>query len=72
MDSSLQIIMILDSNIKSKSLYKTYLNIIKIFNKFFKYLNIESRNLEVTSTWKKGHFKLTGKITSVTDKILVQ
>ena len=29
---------------------------------------IEMRNLVVTSTPKKGHFKFTGKITSVTGK----
>ena len=29
---------------------------------------IEMRNLVVTSTEKKGHFKLTGKILSVTGK----
>ena len=39
----------LDSNIKSKSLNNTYLNIIKIFNKLFKKINIiKSRNLVVT------------------------
>ena len=48
----------LDSNIISKSLNNTYLNIIKIFNKLFKKINIiESRNLEVTLTSKKGNFK---------------
>ena len=44
-----------DSNIKSKSLHNTYLNIIEIFIKLFKKLNIiESQNLVVTSTSKKG------------------
>ena len=43
-----------DSNIESKSLNNTDLNIIKIFNKFFKKFNIiESRNLVVTSTKAK-------------------
>ena len=41
----------LDSNIESKSSNNTYLNIIKIFNKLFKKLNIiESQNLIITST----------------------
>ena len=41
----------LDSNIKSKSSNNTYLNIIEIFNKLSKKLNIiESRNLIITST----------------------
>ena len=41
----------LDSNIESKSSNNTYLNIIEIFNKLFKKLNIiELRNLVVTST----------------------
>ena len=44
----------LDSNIESKSSNNTYLNIIKIFNKLFKKLNIiELRNLVVTSTKAK-------------------
>ena len=44
----------LDSKIESKSLNNTYLNIIKIFNKIFKKLNIiESQNLVVTSTKAK-------------------
>ena len=44
----------LDSNIESKSLNNTYLNIIEIFNKLFKKLNIiESQNLVVTSTKAK-------------------
>ena len=38
----------LDSNIKSKSSNKTYLNIIEKFNKLFKKINIESPNLVVT------------------------
>ena len=29
---------------------------------------IEMQNLVVTSTWKKGHFKFTGKIKAVTGK----
>ena len=45
----------LDSNIESKSLNNTYLNIIKILNKLFKKLNIiKSQNLVVKSTLKKG------------------
>ena len=41
----------LDSNIDSKASNNTYLNIIKIFNKLSKKLNIiESRNLIITST----------------------
>ena len=48
----------LDSNIESKSSNNTYLNIMEIFNKLFKKFNIiESRNLVVTSTSKKGVFK---------------
>ena len=44
----------LDSNIKSKSSKNIYLNIIEIFNKLLKELNIiESRNLVVTSTKAK-------------------
>ena len=44
----------LDSNIESKSLNNTYLNIIEIFKKLFKKINIiESQNLVVTSTSKK-------------------
>ena len=43
-------LMRLDTNIESKSLNNTYLNIIKTFNKLFKKLNIiESQNLVVTS-----------------------
>ena len=57
------------NNNESKSLNKTYLNIIKIFNNLFKKLNIiKLRNLVVTSTRKKGNFKFMGKITSVTGK----
>ena len=45
----------LDSNIKLKSSNNAYLNVIEIFNKLFKKINIiESRNLVVTSTSKKG------------------
>ena len=45
----------LDSNIESKSLNNTNLNIIKIFNKLFLKINIiESRNLVVTLTIEKG------------------
>ena len=41
----------LDGNMESKSSKNTYLNIIDIFNKLFKKLNIiESQNLVVTST----------------------
>ena len=41
----------LDSNIESKSSNYTYLNIIEIFNKLYKKLNIiEIQNLIVTST----------------------
>ena len=41
----------LHSNIESKSLNNTYLNIIEIFNKLFKKLNIiKSRNLITTLT----------------------
>ena len=41
----------LDSNIESKSWNSTYLNIIEIFNKLLKKLNIiELRNLIITST----------------------
>ena len=41
----------LDSNIQSKSSNNTYLNIIKIFNKLFKKLNIiKSRNFIITLT----------------------
>ena len=48
----------LDSNIESKSSNNTYFNIMEIFNKLFKKFNIiESRNLVVTSTSKKGVFK---------------
>ena len=58
----------LDSNIELKSLNNTYLNIMEIFNKLFKKLNIiESRNLIITSTYykslmgliegKEGHLK---------------
>ena len=44
----------------------------KLFNKLFKKLNIiKLRNLVGTPTWKKGHIKFTGKITSVTYKILI-
>ena len=32
---------------------------------------IAMRNLVLTSTVKKGHFKLTGKIMSVTEKVSV-
>ena len=32
---------------------------------------IEMQNLVVTSTWKKGHFKFTGKIKSLTGKVSV-
>ena len=43
-----------DSNIKSKSLNDSYLDIIKIFNKLFKKLNIiELQNLITTSTLVK-------------------
>ena len=59
----------LDSNIKSKSLNNTYLNIIEIFNKLFKNMNIiNMQNLVVTLPRKKGNFKFMGKITSVTGK----
>ena len=45
-----------DSNIESKSLNNTYLNIIKIFNKLFLKMNItEMQNLVVKLTRKKGH-----------------
>ena len=45
----------LGGNIESKSSNNTYLNIIEIFNKLFKKLNIiESQNLVVTLTSKKG------------------
>ena len=44
----------LDSNIESKAINNTYLNIIGIFNKLFKKLNIiESQNLVVTLTKAK-------------------
>ena len=57
----------LDRNIKLKSSNNTYLNIIEIFKKLFKKINIiESQNLLVTSTSKKGNFKSVGKFTSVT------
>ena len=47
----------------------TYLNIVVIFKKIFKKLNIiEMRNLVVTSTRKKGYFKLTGKNKSLDGK----
>ena len=59
----------LDSKFESKSLNNTFLNVIEIFNKLFKKLNIiESRNLVVTATLKKGHIKFTGKITSMIGK----
>ena len=59
----------LDSKFESKSLNNTFLNVIEIFNKLFKKLNIiESRNLVVTAIKKKGHIKFTGKITSMTGK----
>ena len=57
------------TNIESKSSNNTYWNIIKIFNKLFKKMNIiKMQNLVATSTWKKGNFKFTGKIMSVTGK----
>ena len=57
----------LDGNIESKPSNNTYLNIIEIFNELFKKINIiESRNLVVTSTSKKGNFKCIRKFTSVT------
>ena len=58
----------LDSNIESKSSNNTYLNIIEIFNKVLKKINIiKLRNLVVTSTSKKkGNFKCIRKFTSVT------
>ena len=44
----------LDSNIESKSSNNTYLNIIKIFKKLFKKINIiESQNLIIKSTKEK-------------------
>ena len=50
----------LDGNIKSKSSNNTYLNIVKIFNKLFKIMNmIKMQNLGVISTWKNRHFKFT-------------
>ena len=50
-----------------KSLNNTYINIIKTLNKIFKKVNIiESQNLVVRSTLKKGNFKSVGKFTSVT------
>ena len=53
--NNLQLVSRLDSNIESKSLNNTYLNIIEIFNKLLKKLNIiESQNLVVTLTSKKG------------------
>ena len=45
----------LDSNIESKSSNYTYLNIIQIFKKIYKKLNIvEIQNLIVTPTQKQG------------------
>ena len=59
----------LENKFESKSLNNTFLNVIEIFNKLFKKLNIiESRNLVVTVTKKKGHIKFTGKIMSMTGK----
>ena len=50
----------LDGNIKSKSSNNNYLNIVKIFNKLFKIMNmIKMQNLGVISTWKNRHFKFT-------------
>ena len=57
----------LASNAGSITLNYTYLNIVEIFNKLFKKMNIiEIGNLIVTSTRKKGYFKLTGKISKLT------
>ena len=45
----------LDSIADSKSSNKTYLNIVEIFNKLFKKMNIiEIKTLVATPTWKKG------------------
>ena len=52
------ILLRLDSNIESKSTNNTFLNIIEIFNKLSKKINIiKPQNLVVTSTSKKGNFK---------------
>ena len=48
----------LDSNIEWAMSNKTYLNIVEIFNKLLKKMNIrEMQNLIVTLTRKKGYFK---------------
>ena len=56
-----------------KNYNNTYLNVIEIFNKLFIKINIiKMRNLAVTSLlhrlWKKGNFRLTGKITTAAGK----
>ena len=50
----------LDSNIESKTLNNTFLNIVEISNKL-KMNFIKMQNLVVISTQKKDNFKLTGK-----------
>ena len=64
--------MSLDSNIESKSSNNTYLNIVKIFNKLFKKMNIiKMQNLVVTSTRKRVILSLWEKLSQWMEKISI-